>query len=85
MGKKQTPLAQFLKFEKKVHQPVRKQEHERSHGIKINGCSKLDISDRDVSSVKAMLWGENEQQESEKDTGGADHPEDDVDTCLRMQ
>ncbi|KAG0495305.1 hypothetical protein HPP92_006299 [Vanilla planifolia] len=80
LDKKQTSLAQFLKFEKEDHQPVEKQEHERSHGIKTYGSSKQDISDRDVSSVKAMLWGENEQQESEKDTGGADHPEDDADT-----
>ncbi|KAG0448800.1 hypothetical protein HPP92_027648 [Vanilla planifolia] len=79
-ARKQTPLAQFLKFEKKDHRPVEKQEHERSHSIKTYGISKQDISDRDVTSVKAMLWGENEQQESEKDTGGADHPEDDAGT-----
>ncbi|KAG0450108.1 hypothetical protein HPP92_026932 [Vanilla planifolia] len=32
-----------------------------------------------------MLWGENEQQVREKDTGGADHPEDDVDTVERAE
>ncbi|KAG0493146.1 hypothetical protein HPP92_006544 [Vanilla planifolia] len=73
LGKKQTPLAQFLKFKKENHRPVRKQEHERSHGIKTYGSSKQDISDRDVTSVKAMLWGEIEQQESKKDAGGVDH------------
>ncbi|KAG0448749.1 hypothetical protein HPP92_027685 [Vanilla planifolia] len=79
LGKKQTPLAQFLKFEKEDHWPVGKQEHERSHGIKTYGSSKQDISYRDVTNVKAMLW-ENEQEESEKDTGGTDHPKDDADT-----
>ncbi|KAG0495260.1 hypothetical protein HPP92_006254 [Vanilla planifolia] len=51
MGKKQTPLAQFLKFEKEDQRPVKKQEHERSHGIKTYGSSKQDISDHDVTDV----------------------------------
>ncbi|KAG0448081.1 hypothetical protein HPP92_028011 [Vanilla planifolia] len=48
-ARQQTPLARFLKFERKIKPcPESENMNTRSHGIKTYGSSKQDISDRDV-------------------------------------